>query len=316
MLPISDRPKYLEWATPFSKDHLVFFLNFSGRSFSKELNQIIDANKVGILHIHFGSINRLLPTIRKYSKTAKVYYHLHSNPLNTKLLFLKKIRNRLLLPKNITFIACSDFVHRLATRLYSSRNILTVNNAIDFERLNAEEHCIPSTGAIKILMFGYDVPIKGVDTAISAIKLLPPNRFQLDVVVASNMDKVKRTLKEMFGDLPANVRLICPEADVKKLYGYHDLFLVASRTEGLCYSALESYYSGLKVICSDIPACKDLSLSNLSFFQVANVEDLAASLLDISKQVGPIKNDVRCFSEEYSLLQWASRICGLFTEGE
>jgi len=83
-----------------------------------------------------------------------------------------------------------------------------------------------------------------------------------------------------------------PYGDVPKLYKSGDLFLFPSITESFGHPLVEAMATGLPVLASDIPVCREICGEGALYFNPFNAEDLADKILrlqnnpDLRRQMG------------------------------
>ena len=311
VFPTSPNLSYHAWMDSFRETHRVWLIDFDGEGFVSEVSQIILEEDVGVIHTSFLSTNQLIRIHRMAGKDRRYYQHIHSNPLYGRHLFLKKLRNCFMLPKDVTVIACSPSVAKACKSLYPLSPIVTIENGIDINRLNKKPKEAISH-PIRFLMFGYNIDIKGVDLAVDAFWKIPEEKATLDIVVTTYYEEVKSELISKYGSLPGGVRLIAPESDVNKLYLSHDAFLSASRTEGFGYALVEAYYVGLPIIASDIQSSIDLGLPNVSYFQSGNALSLGDKLMTLIPNIGNVQNDRNYVSTHFSVDAWSDAVLSLY----
>ena len=109
-----------------------------------------------------------------------------------------------------------------------------------------------------------------------------------------------------------------PVSDVNILFESSKVFLHISRAEGLSYALLEALYSGLLVICSDIP--ENMVVKNCPtarFVQNENIEEISSAMLDAIEYDDPeytykVNETRRIIESEFSLEAWVGRIINIY----
>lgn len=165
-----------------------------------------------------------------------------------------------------------------------------------------------------ILSVGRFVPEKGFHNLIDAF-----NRFQLQtedwrlVIVgrADHEDRYSINLKEK-ASKNSNIILtgFLTGMPLQELYSHAGLFVLPSYYEGLPIVLLEAMSYGLSCIASDIPANRNVELSEDRFFKAGDVKALAVKIKEfIDKPLSEEdrKKQIRMISERYDWEKIAER---------
>lgn len=310
--------KHISWIEEMINcGHIVCFKPYKP-SF-KFWNNIIKVYKPVVIHTHFWNIRDLLAIRSATLLDNKMHLILHHH--NT--YFESKKRWKELLKRMVMYsdihIACGDAVGDGLIRV-GFKNVVTVENAIDFSRLDDyafldRNDFDISDDAIVFLMFGFPTRRKGVDIAIKALNdLYKEKELVLCIVVASDLDKVKQNLKDEFGELPTWVKFLPPRDDIATYYRFADVFLSPSREEGFCYALPESVYSGAKLVFSNISGqMHALGIPNAIHFENENVESLQDQIKAvIDKEKTNTAQEYLC--NRYNLSKWSESIVDVYVK--
>jgi len=142
-----------------------------------------------------------------------------------------------------------------------------------------------------ILAVGRFVPEKAFDNLIAAYSKLPtPNSKLVIVGNADHEDKYSLDLKKKAGE-NSNIVLtgFLTKEPLRELYSHAGLFVLPSYYEGLPIVLLEAVSFGLSCIASDIPANKEVGLSEERFFKAGDVEALAEKMKEFADR--PFKEE-------------------------
>ena len=157
-------------------------------------------------------------------------------------------------------------------------------------------------GNLNVLLFasvGYY--IKGVDTAIKGTRMARDEyglRINLIIALKSEQkDILKQIADECDGTIPDWIIPVSVRQDVASLYHLADVYLCASRSEGFCYSIVESVYCGCQVIQSDIPQ-NPRDIPGTYVFKCADPVSLKYSIIKLAEDMK---------SDSYTDLQKAQR---------
>jgi len=305
--------KFLEWEIPFSKKHNVKLLNFEDKDFVNQVVSYIKKNDINIVHGHFLS-SKLFSDIKKRTcKNVIFYQHIHNSFYLKKnfYAFMKRVRNFFFLDHKIPKICCSESIVASARYTFPRSTIFSVKNAIDFSRL--ERKSFSRLNENNILLFGHNYYIKGVDIAIEAvIDLSRIYNVHLDIVMGDKALENSQIIKDKYGKIPECVSLLEPTNDVSKLYNEHQIFLNASKEEGMSYANIEAYYSGCLFVSSDIPQNREPNLPGVIYFENRNVDDLKRAIVESFNSKNKYENDLNYVEKYFSTESWAREIINIF----
>ncbi|MBQ7541603.1 MAG: glycosyltransferase family 4 protein [Clostridia bacterium] len=299
-----------EWIGPLQAQGFpIFFLPPELMAAVRLLRRVCGTYGVTCAHSHFIDHSFYVPLrIACFGRRIAHVYHAHSMPHAEGNLFLRRA-----LMHTRKVLCVSDAV-RDAMRAKGFGNCVTVPNGVDFARLELYEKAdLPHP---LVLMFGHDFFIKGIDTAINAFERFDPaHRYTLGICVAGHEAQAEQTLRTRYG-APPWVRLLGPRADVGTYYRAADVFLSASRTEGMPYAVLEAAWCGLPLVLSDIPQHTALNLPQAQLFSTKEPKALFAAL-ERAVQTGG-ENVNRAYVEQrFSMQKWTQAVfCQLFPDKE
>lgn len=237
-----------EWCKNICKRTKVYFLPVKKARIKMEtyfqLKTIFKENKIKFIHSHFELYD--IPIKFTAPKNIKIFWHLHDPIADgySKAFFTRKLLIKLqykIFSKNVKLITCSkkhgDFAKKLG---FLTKNIYYVPNGLDCEKIKRVKK---NRNKREFLMFCWDYYRKGGDIAIKAADniYLKRSDFSLQFIPDNIPIERKYLIKHK------------PVRDINTLFKDTGAFLHLSRSEGLSYALLEAVYSGLPVICSDIP---------------------------------------------------------------
>lgn len=163
------------------------------------------------------------------------------------------------------------------------RDVVVIPNGVAKAQISQSKNVIKKYGLTKgkyILSVGRFVPEKGFHNLLSAFSELQLDGWKLVVVgQADHEDRYSRNLKEQ-ASKNNNVILtgLLNGEPLKELYSQAGLFVLPSYYEGLPIVLLEAMSYGLSCIASDIPANRNIELSEDRFFKPGNVKRLAEKI--------------------------------------
>lgn len=142
----------------------------------------------------------------------------------------------------------------------------------------------PANPELRVLALGSLVRVKGLDTVIQALALMPA-RCRLSLVgTGPEQDR----LASLATDLGVNgrVRFVGARspAEIPSLMAEHDVLVLASRAEGRPNAVLEAMAAGRAVVASDISAVREILRDGVTglLFPVGDAAALAQQLKQLS----------------------------------
>ena len=129
-----------------------------------------------------------------------------------------------------------------------------------------------------------------------------------------NIIPLENIIKD-FGTIPKFVKFLDPIDDIATYYNKADVFLSASREEGLCYSVIEAAYCKTKIVASNISGV----LTNIPGEILFESEDYLALSNIIAKiykgNVEEKKVEAYMFvKDNYSIEKWVSETVSCIEE--
>lgn len=291
----------------------VYFNSLSTIKDILDFRKIVKNNKVDIIHTHFLhtkvhlKLLFLLPSL-------KIIRHLHSDIGNInfyrKLGYLKTYQ-----------ICCSTHIlNSVKINNCIGKGAFLVENAINFSRLDFisdDDEIINffENNKFKIMSFGYDIKIKGVDLLIDALMAINNPNILLYIAVAGNKETVEKYLTETYGKILEFIILLPARNDIGTYYSNIDLFVSMSRTEGFSYAIREAAYCKKRIILSNIPAQIDDALIYSYYVESENIDKLIECLQNViyeEPNIEQLEIQKQLVVEKYSIERWASKIYSIY----
>jgi len=144
--------------------------------------------------------------------------------------------------------------------------VMTIPNGIDNSFLDISHKRIysPSNAGIKIITIGSLIPRKGIDVIIRAIGLLKNQQpVSLTIAGEGHAKKLLQTLVDE-NDLTEMVHFVgdVNPSEIPELLANHDIFVLASHSEGRPSVILEAMATGIPIIASNISGTNELIRDN------------------------------------------------------
>lgn len=302
---------FYEWEAPFSEKHDTHLVNFHSASFVAKVAQFIRENHIDVVHAHFCS-SIYLSMVKKLSpSTVRFFQQIHTMPYENQINHrakLKRMRNVLTFDRDITVICISRAMVPIVKYILPRNDVRICINCIDFSRL--EKRRFNRNREFRVLLFGYNYYVKGVDVAIRAMLQLAEklDDVHLDIIMGDNFESNTERIIQEFGKIPDCVSILEPTNDIAPFYHSHTVFLNASRSEGGSYAILEAYYSGALCVLSDVPATRESDLPNAILFRSEDSDSLVAALIEAHGQKDVYENDPEYVASMFSIDQWSNCI--------
>lgn len=164
------------------------------------------------------------------------------------------------------------------------KNIVVIHNSVDIAKYNKEpnlalkEKLGITQDAFVFLTIGRLIPQKGIDVLLKALAQLRDNLVLL--IVGRGAEE--RALKQLAADLNIERKTIFlgVRNDIPDILSICDIFVLASRYEGLPVVVVEAMASAKPVIITDFEASRDIIVSGENGLVVEreNIESLAKAM--------------------------------------
>lgn len=273
--------EHLAWMDAFRNTHTVYFmpLSFFGKRIGwhdlKTFRQILRKECVEVIHCHFLTYSYPLFAARKtVARHCKFICHVHNQLLipATKSAPLKKYVMEHLYD---LIVGVSEATAEGVRKAIRHNAVIGIPNAICFSRLDEYEPVSlrDYDSQQVVLMAGWPAEVKGIDIAVKAIDALRSvgRDVVLRIMLSGDFERTERFICNVMGYMPAWVRLLQPREDVAANYNAADVFLSASRTEGLSYAVIENAWCNALLCCSDLPG-NSLDIPHMFSFPVGDTD--------------------------------------------
>lgn len=230
------------------------------------LFKLFKKNKYDVIHVHGNSGTMLIEVLlAKLTRVKKIIVHGHSTECNHEI--INKILKFIMLVLSDERLACSDEAGKF---LYSKRNFVVLNNAIDLQKYQydeqvrfkcREEFCVKDE--ILIGHIGNFYSWKNHAFLIDVFRAYHKINKNSKLLLVSDgplCQEMQQKVKDL--GLEKDVIFAGRRADVERLYQAMDIFIFPSLYEGLGLVAVEAQTAGLPVLAStNVPieaGCTDL----------------------------------------------------------
>jgi glycosyltransferase involved in cell wall biosynthesis len=302
-----------DWIRDLRKQNdSIFFISYRPYSLNnyKEIKKILRDNRINLIYSHMCGWDI---TAHLASPATPIIWHMRMgvNVIDWKKRLKNWLKIRVLGYRNTYHIAVSKPVADAINSLKPKYECQLIYNSLDFSRLKEEHRRFPLHEPYKMLIFGWQPYVKGLDITLSACEHLNAEDVRVQLIVSSQ-EKTYEYIEKRYSKKPEWLILIEPTNDIAELYESVDMMVSASRTEGFSFSLAEAIYSGLPVIYSDIPGTNWANDFNGTYlFQSENYKDEIRAIEEciannVTRQQ-QIDNQVKMRSE-YSMDSWTRNV--------
>ncbi len=224
-------------------------------------------------------------------------------------------------------VAVSPWLGELMRRRGAPRDrIVTIENAIVTERFarlpdraTARARFGLAPASTVVLALGWWPQVKGVDLVVAAAKQLVAGHQELALLLIGEQ-QMRAFLAERLPETPPWLHVHGFVEDAASLFAAADVFVSASRHEGLSSAVGEALACGLPVVLSDIPGTRPWSKAPGALtFPSEDASALAARLdvllsqpVEDRRAVGERNRD--WITRQAGIDSWCERVCALYRE--
>lgn len=259
--------------------------------FFRVLKAALDENEFDIVHAHSPHVGFLFLIANviygKFIRSTVFTVHSSYRKLNY------KFRNRLMLIPNFAFfqrvVCCSKasfksfpwFFKRIA-----GDRICTVQNGINIERVDefiGKTPKYPRNRNITIVTVGRLIEIKNPLSVLNAFQLVANKDYRLIFIGDGPMrDSLMTIIRETGLGKQVELSGLIPREKVYEKLVNADIFISASRGEGLPVAVLEAMVCRCPVILSDIPPHREIT-DGVDFISLVHPDDVIGFAREIKK---------------------------------
>lgn len=162
------------------------------------------------------------------------------------------IKYRILGAGKTFHIAVSEATTQATNHLGVKNRCTWIPNAINTGRLKIKQP-YEFHQPVRLLCFAYQPIVKGLDLVLDACEMLNTDGIKYIVMVSAQVH-THEYLQSRYGhNLPEWLKVLDPTDNIAELYNQADILVSASRSEGFSFCLAEALWSGLPIVCSNIP---------------------------------------------------------------
>lgn len=285
------------------------------------LNDIINKEKITVVHTHFEPFDKPTLFIKLMHPKIKIIWHLHDD------FSLGKIQKPTLLQRMkafamnhlVTTIAVSPHIktkYGYVLINHLAPTYLPSGTRYDAERDILREKIGVEQGEIAILFFGWDMLRKGLDIACEMLTYLPANlrKYCKLCIQVPRTEKSERFVHEHC-NYPEQIRWL---KSTPAVYDYHmaaDIMLSAARSETFAYTIMEALAVGTPVVSSDIPGVQwSKDYHNIWYFESENAKACAEAVEKCLSEFNKITaiEAAQSIREKLPIENWCKEIYSIY----
>ena len=262
-------------------DYYEFFIALAGgfpelRTFGNRANDYLINNNNYDVIIDNQSISYGLIEIQKRFPLIEIIHHPITFDFKFELAASKKIKYKIsrylwysflkmqkrVAPKLQNIITVSQSSKKGIIEEFNCKknNILVINNGLDTEEFSPIEESVRDLNRL-ITTASADVPLKGLDYSLKALKILKKDNPNIHLVVIGSPKKgghTERLIKEL--NIKENVffKKHLSKEEIRKLYSTSSVAIVSSLYEGFGYPVIEAMSCEVPLIATNVSSIPEL----------------------------------------------------------
>lgn len=267
-----DSARSRSWLKKLDEEGILYGFIPRQRNTLRHVHLLLGKYEPVIVHTHFFLFDVSAVLLKLlYYRNSKVIWHYH-NPVECTL--KQRIKNAFKIRGLFNCfgdycIAVGDGVHEsMKNAGFFPRKTQLIYNAVNISRfLNKCEVALDVRRDLKIqgedtvfLLLGWDPARKGVDIFLRAAGEMVGRGYKNCRFLVVGRPETQRYVGQLLGETSLcgdTIRVVDPVEDFAALLKGVDVFVSASRSEGLTYAVLESMAGAKVVLSSDIPAVRE-----------------------------------------------------------
>ena len=182
--------------------------------------------------------------------------------------------------KASALVACSEGLKNRALKFMPSAAIDVIPNGVDTERFSPSE-TTPEQQNLRLLTVGRLSVTKRVEILIDTVDILSSQGCQIHLKIVGGgqtHQKLKQIVNEKNLDNIIEITGRIDAEDMPRIYRQNDIFISASKLEGMSNAMLEAMASGLPIIAARCEGTEELIAENGLVIENANAEEIAKTI--------------------------------------
>ena len=262
-------------------DYYEFFIALAGgfpepRTFGNRANNYLKNNNNYDVIIDNQSISYGLIEIQKRFPLIEIIHHPITFDFKFELAASKKIKYKIsrylwysflkmqkqVAPKLQNIITVSQSSKKGIIEEFNCKknNILVINNGLDTEEFSPIEESVRDLNRL-ITTASADVPLKGLDYSLKALKILKKDNPNIHLIVIGSPKKgghTERLIKELNIEDNVFFKKHISKEEIRKLYSTSSVAIVSSLYEGFGYPVIEAMSCEVPLIATNVSSIPEL----------------------------------------------------------
>lgn len=310
---------WIQWLRNTGYDVVLADLSVSEQDQIAFLREVLEANRIDLIHLHFGIYSRFLWKRPDVFGQRKVLIHDHMGFTTGVNRAKQNVRlaaySALYAIRGYGLVAVSEKKREsyfFMLKKWHIPNGLSLKRNVDHfsDREQTRIELGIREDQILVLLLGWDMKRKGVDIAVKAVsKLYESGNNVVLGLIGGGVEQYHQFIRQ-YGVDPNNpyIAVLQGREDIYSLYRATDVFLSASRDEGFSYAILEAISQETPVAMSDIP--ETAWASNYEKCAIYPTEDENACANAIMRAIafGRGPSNAEKIVEQFSIERWCDSI--------
>ena len=305
---LNDRlKKFLQKSNRDYLDYYEFFVTLIGgfpemRTFGARTAKLLIQRGGYDIILDNQSLSYGILALQKHFPLIEILHHPITQDYKYDLIFSKGIIHRFFRHRWYSFLKMNKFVAPRLKQIITpsavskkdiqkdfkvlANKISVIHNGIDLQVFKPDKN-IERKKFKLITVASADVPLKGLDTTIKAMKRVKNSFPDLQLLVIGEPKEgghTQRLIKKLGLADSINFKSNLSKEDLAKEYQSSSLAIVSSLYEGFCFPAIEAQACGTPLISSNIPTLSEVTHGEAFYFSPEDSEELANLVCNFYKR--------------------------------
>ncbi len=294
------------------KENNIEIVDLSGSNYLSMLKKQLayfNKEKIDVVHTQIGSLLHVMWACKLKNIKTRIYtLHNEASLFYGENKIMKKVFRSAFTHYGFKAIAISKTIKESMMNYLDIKDVVVINNGVDTNVFKPAKKEDSST--IRIISVGSLYWIKNQEMMIKAVNRIHEVNSNVDLTLLGDGED-KEKLEELIDDLKANdyIHLLGRKQDVVSYLQASDIYISASKTEGLPLSIAEAMACGLPIVATKAGGVIDLVEENENGYLV-NIDDLEGFIDRLNKLINDKKLRKEFSKKTLELVQdWTIEKC-------